>query len=133
MLYGMQTVPVTKFQEAKMEVAEMRILRFALRLARKNRIRNEIVRYMLATRRLGEKLREWRLRWFGEKYIGQKMMQMTMPGKRRKGRPKRRFMDNIGEDMRQVGAVEEDTQDRKRWRKLTRCGDPCCKEKPKGK
>ncbi|XP_047482475.1 uncharacterized protein LOC125034618 [Penaeus chinensis] len=76
MLYDMETVPVTKLQEAKVEVAEMRMLRFTLDLTRKNRIRNETVRDMLATRRLEEKLREWRLRWFGrvkrreETYVG---------------------------------------------------------------
>ncbi|XP_037801969.1 uncharacterized protein LOC119596714 [Penaeus monodon] len=41
LLYDMETIPVTKLQEVKMEVAEMRILRFTLGLTRKNRIRNE--------------------------------------------------------------------------------------------
>ena len=44
--------------------------------------------------------------------------------KRRRGRPQRRYMDNIREDMRELGAKETDTQDRGRWRSLTRCGNP---------
>ena len=59
-----------------------------------------------------------------ETYVGQKMLAMVPPGKRRRGRPQRRYMDNIREDMRKLGAKETDTQDRGRWRSLTRCGNP---------
>ncbi|XP_042890364.1 uncharacterized protein LOC122265228 [Penaeus japonicus] len=58
MIYGIEAVPITKLQEAKMEVAE--------------------IRNMVATRWLGERLREWRLRWFvyvkrsEENYVGRK-------------------------------------------------------------
>ena len=36
---------------------------------------------------------------------------MGIPGDRRRGRPNKRWMDNIKEDMRNVGLVEEDTRD----------------------
>ena len=35
----------------------------------------------------------------GQKYAGRKMMEMELPGKRRKGRPKRRFLEILKEDM----------------------------------
>ena len=46
------------------------------------------------------------------------MLEMVLPGKRRRGRPKRRYMDSIREDIREVGAKEADTQNRTRWRAL---------------
>ena len=49
---------------------------------------------------------------------------MKLPGKRKRGRPKRRFMDVVKEDMAEVEVTEEDTVDRRNWRKKIRCGDP---------
>ena len=40
------------------------------------------------------------------------------------GRPKRRFMDVVKQDMAEVEVTEEDTVDRRNWRKKIRCGDP---------
>jgi hypothetical protein len=51
------------------------------------------------------------------------MLEMTLPGNRKKGRPKRRFMDAIKGDMRVVGVTEEDTKDRVMWRRRIRCGN----------
>ena len=48
-----------------------------------------------------------------QEYVGRKMMKMELPGKRRRGRPKRRFLDVVKEDMREVGAKETDVEDRK--------------------
>ena len=121
---------MTEAQEGRMEMAEMKMLRFSLGLTRVNKVRNEEVRRMLGTRRLGEKAREQRLRWYGhvrrreETYVGQRMLAMVPPGKRRGGRPQRRYIDNIREDMRELGTKETDTQDRGRWRTLTCCGVP---------
>ena len=52
------------------------------------------------------------------------MLRMELPGKRKRERPKRRFMDVVKEDMTQVEVTEEDTLDRKNWRRKIRCGDP---------
>ena len=52
----------------------------------------------------GEQVREARLRWFGHvqrrdcEYIGRRMMRFELPGRRIKGRRKRRFMDVVKED-----------------------------------
>ena len=43
---------------------------------------------------------------------------------RKTGRPKRRSMDVVKEDMAEVEAPEEDTEDRSNWRWKIRCGDP---------
>ena len=104
MLYGMETVLVTKYQERKFEVSEMSMLRFTLGLTRKDKVRNERVREVLGMRRFREKAREWRLRWYGHV----RRRQETYAGQR--GRPKRRFIDSINEDMKELGLLEEDTK-----------------------
>ena len=52
------------------------------------------------------------------------MLRMELPGKRKRGRPKRRLMDVVKEDMAEVEVTEEDTEDRSDWRWKIRCGDP---------
>ena len=55
---------------------------------------------------------------------GERMMEMTVPGRRKRGRPRRRWMDLVREDMERVGATEGDEVDRVKWKLLSRCGDP---------
>ena len=130
MVYGLETVAVTKKQVEEMEVAEMKMLRFAMGVTRKDKIRNENIRSTVKVEQLGMKMREGRLRWYGhvmrrdQEYVGRKMMEMELPGKRRRGRPKRRFLDAVKEDMQEVGVKETDVEDRKMWRMMIRCGHP---------
>ena len=130
MVYGRETVAVTKKQVEEMEVTEMKMLRFAMGVTRKDKVRNEYIRSTVKVKRLGMKMRESRLRWYGhvmrrdQEYVGRRMMEMELPGKRRRGRPKRRFLDIVKEDMGEVGAKETDVEDRKVWRMIIRCGHP---------
>ena len=54
------------------------------------------------------------------------MLMMALPGKRKRGRPKRRFMDVVKEDMAEV----EVTGDRNNWRRKIHLATPDGK-KPK--
>ena len=47
MVYGLKTVAITKKQMEEMEVAEMKMLRFAMGVTRKDKIRNELLRQVL--------------------------------------------------------------------------------------
>ncbi|KAF7649500.1 hypothetical protein LDENG_00140040, partial [Lucifuga dentata] len=58
-----------------------------------------------------------------EKYV-RVVQDMYERCKRPRGRPKRRFMDVVKEDMKLVGVREEEAEDRVRWRQMIRCGDP---------
>ena len=113
-----------------MEAAEMKKLRFTMGVTRKDKIRNEHIRSTVKVEWLGMKMREGRLRWYGhvmrrdQEYVGRKMMEMELPGKRRRGRPKRRFLDVVKEDMKEVGVKKMDIEDRKMWRMMIRCGHP---------
>ena len=130
MLYGLETVALTKRQEAEMEVAELKMLRFSLGVTRMDKIGNEYIRGTAQVGKFGEKTRGARLRWHGhlrrkdDGYIGRRMLRMELPGKRKWGRPKRRYMDVVKEDMAEVEVTEEDTVDRNNWRRKIRCGDP---------
>ncbi|KAL7834762.1 hypothetical protein SRHO_G00290090 [Serrasalmus rhombeus] len=44
MMYGLETVALSKRQEAELEVAEMKMLRFSLGVTRMDKIRNEQIR-----------------------------------------------------------------------------------------
>ena len=92
---------------------------------------NEYIRGTAQVGKFGGKTREARLRWFrhvrrndDDGCIGRRMLRMELPGKRKRGRPKRRFMDVVKEDMAEVEVTEEDTVDRNNWRRKIRCGDP---------
>ena len=65
MLYGSEIVALRKRQEAEMEVAEIKMLRFSLGVTEMDRISNESIRGTAHVRCSGEKVREARLRWFG--------------------------------------------------------------------
>ena len=128
-VYGLETVAVTKKQVEEMEVTEMKMLSFVMGVTRQDKIRNENIRRTGKVERLGMKMREGRLRWYGhvvrrdQQYVGRKMMEMELPEKRKRGRPKRRFLDVVKEDMGEVGAKETDVENSMIWRKMC-CGYP---------
>ena len=128
MLYGMETMAVTERQVGKMEVAELKMVRWALGVTRKDKIRNEYVRGTAKIAKLGNKLWNAKLRWYGhvkrreDEYVGKRMMEMAAPSRRKRGRPRRRWMDLAREDMERVGAKEGGEVDRVKWKILSRCG-----------
>ena len=96
-MYGFETVMVTKKQVKEMEVAEIKMLRFAMEVRRKDKIRNEYIRSTVKVERLEMKMREGRLRCYGhitrrdQEYVGRKMMVMELPGKRERDRSREDF------------------------------------------
>ena len=59
-----------------------------------------------------------------EDYVCRRVMDMELDGRRRRGRPRCRWKDNVANDMREKGLREQDTQDRRRWRRLIGNSDP---------
>ena len=113
----------------KLEAAEMRMLRFECGVTKLDKVRNEVIRRKLKVEQLEAKMREGRLRWCGhverrEKgYIGKRVMAMEV-GKRKRGRPKRRWKDCIREDLKAVNLEAVDAQDRRKWKRGICTGDP---------
>ena len=52
------------------------------------------------------------------------MLRMELPGKRKRGGPKRGCMDVVKKNMAEVEVTEEDTGDRNNWRWKICRGDP---------
>ena len=90
------------------------------------------IEYTAQVGRFGEKVREERqVVWSGteERCLvywenWRRMLTMELPGKRKWGRPKRRFMDAVRGEMTAVEVTEEDAEERTEWRRRIRCGDP---------
>ena len=78
MVYGLQIVAVTKKQVEEMEIAEMKMLGFAVGVTRKDKIRNEYIRGTVKVKRLEMKMKVDRLRWYGhvmrrdQEYVGRR-------------------------------------------------------------
>ena len=83
-----------------MEVAELKMVKWALGVTRKDKIRNGYVRGT-AKIALGDKLWNARLRWYGhvrrreEDYVGRRKMEMAVPGRRKRGKAKEK-VDGFG-------------------------------------
>ena len=66
----------------------------------------------------GRQTLECKATWYGyvkrreEDYVGKRMMEIAVPGRRKRGRPMRRWMDFVREDMERVEAREGDNVDR---------------------
>ena len=79
---------------------------------------------------ISKKVQESRLKWYGhvlrreEEYVGKSVMVMEVPGKRRRRRPKRRWLDNIKKDLSERELSGEEVQYRVLGRRLIRTIDP---------
>ena len=95
-----------------------------------DRIKNEVNRGTTQTGRHGEKARETRLRWFervhrgDSEYVDRRMLEMELPGRGRRGRPKRRYMDAVREDMQVVEIRVEYIENKLKWKAVICCGNP---------
>ena len=130
MVYGLQTVAVTKKQVEEMEVTKMKMLRFAMGVTRKDKIRNEYIRGTVKIEWLQMKMREGRLRWYrhvmrrDKEYVGRRVI-LEM---RKRGSPKRmdvvNRLDEVKEDMGKVGVREKDNGNKLLWRNIICSGNP---------
>ena len=85
MAYGLEAAPLKKSEEKKMDVAEMRMLRWMVGITRRDRIRNECIRGTVKVIEISKKIQESRLRWYGhlrrrvgEDHVGRKVMEMEV-------------------------------------------------------
>ena len=116
--------------EKNLDVAEMRMLGWMSGVTQLDRIRNERIIVTTKVGEISKKVQKSRLKWYEhvlrreEEYVGKRVMVMEVPGKRRRGRPKRRWLDNIKNDLTQRELSREEAQYRVQWRRLIRTIDP---------
>ena len=91
MMYGAESWAVKKAQEKKLDVAEMRMLRWMSGVSKLDRIRNERIRGTTKVGEISKKVQQSRLKWYGhvlrreDEYVGKRVMAVEVPGKRRRG------------------------------------------------
>ena len=130
MLYGMETTSLKKTEEKKMDVAEMRMLRWMCGVTREDRIRNDYIRGSTNVVKVSKKAQKGRLRWYGhilrreEDHVGRQTLNMEIQGRRKSGRPRKRWIDCVKEDVREKKIDEAEVYNRTRWRRLIRNSDP---------
>jgi len=84
---------------------EMRMLRWNLGLTRLDHVTNIDVRTQLKVAPITEKMRQARLRWYGhvmrrgEEAVVPTALRLEPAGRRPRGRPKKRWLDRINEDL----------------------------------
>jgi len=124
LLYRLEMLPQIKKTTKRLEVAEMKMCRWACSKTRRDIERNRNIRERMKVTNIGVRCRRARLRWFGhvkrreESYVGRRLLGMEPPGKRGRGRPKQRWKDSISTDMRAYSVREEDVEDRDTWKPL---------------
>ncbi|XP_068220440.1 uncharacterized protein [Palaemon carinicauda] len=129
-MHGTETRATKTTEEKKMDVAEMRTLRWMCGATRRDKTRNEVTRGTTGARKLSDEIQESRQRWHGhatrrdEQHTGRRAMEMLAQGTRRRGRPKQRWVDCTKDDPRSKGPTGDEVRDRGRWRKPTRNTDP---------
>ena len=78
-------------------------------------------------------MRQKRLQWFGqivrrdEEVEIKKVFELKIEGWRKRGRPVKRWIDVVEENMKKRGVVQQDAGDRKGWRRRAVKGlaNPC--------
>ena len=89
--------------------------------------------FIRGTTKVGEitkKVQERRLKWYGhvmrreEHYVGRRAMVMKVQGRRKRGRPKRRWLDKVKDDIKEKGLSADDVYDRATWRRMSSYIDP---------
>ena len=80
-------------------------------------LRNERIRGTTKVGEIIKKVQERRLKWYGhvmrreEHYVGRKAKVMKLQGRRKRGRPKRRWLDKVKDDIREKGLSADNVYD----------------------
>ena len=121
MTYGSECWAVKKKYENKLNSAEMRMFRWARGKTRLDHIRNEDTRKEADVTPVEIFLENKRPKWFGHclrrerNHICAKSLRLEVSGRRSRGRPKKRWRDNIQGDMKKYRLTELMAHDRKYW------------------
>ena len=112
------------------ETTEMKMLRRIKGVTLRDKIKSVDIRKEVGVSSIQEKVRETRLRWYGQM---QKMeennkvravVDMIVPGKRPRGRPRGKWMDCVRRDMQALWITPEEDQYRTFSKSRIQAADP---------
>ncbi|GKE20067.1 hypothetical protein Tco_1431579, partial [Tanacetum coccineum] len=118
LLYGSECYPFTKAQASRVEVAELRMLRWTCGKTMVDMILNRVFRAELEVETIIHKMREGRSRWFGhvkrrpQSMPIRRVEALLVDGLRIRGRPKLRWENRVKHDMKDLLLSEDVASDR---------------------
>ncbi|KAL6494468.1 hypothetical protein OROGR_031268 [Orobanche gracilis] len=130
LLYGTECWAVKQCHVQKMNVAEIRMLRWMCGHTKKDRLRNEVIREKVRVASIEDKMMENRLRWFGHvrrRPVDAPLRRLeswrTINIVKGRGRPKKTWIKLIENDMRFLGIGESMAMERQIWKERIRVVD----------
>ena len=129
LVYGAEAWTFNKAQENKLEVADMRMLQYTCGITKLDKIRNQRIRRTTKVGQIAKKVQDMRLNWYGhancyghvmrrECYVGSKAMEMKVQGRRKRGRPQRRWLDKVKDVIKENGLSTDVLFNRATWRRM---------------
>jgi len=122
--YQSQTWALNKKAERKITTCEMKCLRRAANKTRLEKVRNEAIRDIVGTKPILQFISAQRLKWFGHlmrmepNQPASRSYNSRLTGTRPRGRPRKRWMDGIREDLRNQDLTTAEATHLARDRKL---------------
>ncbi|XP_068212606.1 uncharacterized protein [Palaemon carinicauda] len=134
MTYGSETLLMKKIFEKKINVEEMKMLRWMAGIPRLDKVRDDLVRGATKVTEVSKKIQEKKLHWFGhvmrrdQEEVGRRMLDMDVPGRRR--RETKEKVDGVCNSRYdgKKNLTMEDRGDRRTWKRLSRNSDPAERE-----
>ena len=126
LLYGCETWPMSVKHEKCMATTEMRMVRWAMGVGR----RNEEILEKAKVELVAAVMRRRRVEWFGharrrdETENMRAVVEMKMEGNRPRGRPKLRWKDTVRSDLKALNTMEEWVTDRNDGKVFVRPATP---------
>ena len=130
LMYGVESWALKKAHQNKLEVAEMRMLRWMCGVTKLDKIRYDRIRGTSKVGGITKKVQERRLKWYGhvmrkeEHYVGRRAMVMKVQGRRKRRRPNKRWLGRVKDDIKEKGLLADDVYDRATWRRMSWYIDP---------
>ena len=111
-------------------LARSTMLRRIKGITLKDKVRSAETRREIGVTEIVEKVRETRMRWYGHVQRMENTdevkttMEKAVQGRRRRRRPRKRWIDCIRKDLKDLRLDPEDALDRSFWRARIRAADP---------
>ena len=111
----------------------MKVLRTIRGVSRRDRLRNDRIRSDLSVKPLLREIEESKLRWYGHtkrmdgERLAKRYLEWRPQGKRPVGRPRKRWIDGVGEALERRGTCLTDVEERRTyedrddWRNVVKC------------